>query len=287
VRHGKFVNRGFLNGPVCPIYGFGVLLVILLLQQLSGNLLILFFGSVVLTSAIELFTGWILEKVFHAKWWDYTENKFNIKGYICLEFSLLWGLAATFIVRIIHPIIAHFITHLPYLLLVITSSVFLAMILADLAATIAAIRKLQKRLTLLSKLAEDIHGVSDKIGDSISGKVTNVMERAGQTRELYSDYFELCEQNHREEKALSEQHRSQEAELLSNLRTISKTRQSERKAERRSEFEQKKEELVMRLSEKKLAQNRIIKAFPGIKFRENQQALEDLRTTQEHMKYKK
>ena len=79
VRHGKFVNRGFLNGPVCPIYGFGVLMVVLLLQQLQDNLLILFIGSVIVTSAIEFLTGWILETVFHAKWWDYSQNKFNLK----------------------------------------------------------------------------------------------------------------------------------------------------------------------------------------------------------------
>ena len=287
VRHGKFVNRGFLNGPICPIYGFGVLLVILLLERLQYNLILLFLGSVLVTSAIEFVTGWILEVAFHAKWWDYTENRFNLKGYICLEFSLLWGLAATFIVRIVHPIIVHFIDGLPYTLLAVTSSVFLALTICDLIATVAAIHKLQKRLIILTKLAEDIHGVSDKIGDSISGTVTSVMERAGETKQLYSDYFELCEKNRNEEKELSEQHRSQEAKLLNELRAIGKSRQLERRAERKSELEQKKEEFILRLSERKITQNRILKAFPSIKFKYNQRALQELRQTQKNLKNNK
>ena len=82
---GKFVNRGFLNGPYCPIYGFGISLVIVVLTPLKENLLILYIGSVILTSVIEYITGYLLEKVFHNKWWDYSNKKWNMDGYICLD----------------------------------------------------------------------------------------------------------------------------------------------------------------------------------------------------------
>ena len=82
LRHGRFVNRGFLNGPICPIYGFGLVGVIYLLIDLKDNLFILFLGSVIVTTVIEYITGWVLEKLFHAKWWDYTNNRFNIHGYV-------------------------------------------------------------------------------------------------------------------------------------------------------------------------------------------------------------
>ena len=101
---GKFVNRGFLNGPYCPIYGCGVVIVVAILTPLKENLLILFAGSFLLTSVLEYITGYILEKVFHNKWWDYSDKPFNIKGYVCLKFSIYWGLACTFIMDIIHPI---------------------------------------------------------------------------------------------------------------------------------------------------------------------------------------
>ena len=73
---GKFVNRGFLNGPCCPVYGFGVLIVVGILTPLKDNLLILFTGSVLLTTVLEYITGWILEKAFHNKWWDCFRNIF-------------------------------------------------------------------------------------------------------------------------------------------------------------------------------------------------------------------
>lgn len=85
---GIFVNRGFLNGPYCPIYGCGVVIVVAALTPLKDNLLILFAGSFLLTSILEYITGFILEKVFHNKWWDYSNKPFNLHGYVCLKFSI-------------------------------------------------------------------------------------------------------------------------------------------------------------------------------------------------------
>lgn len=84
-RRGIFVNRGFLNGPVCPIYGFGMALVLALLTPVKDSFLPLFFGSMLLTTALEFFIGFIMERFFHDKWWDYSDNPFNIKGYVCLR----------------------------------------------------------------------------------------------------------------------------------------------------------------------------------------------------------
>ena len=91
VTTGKLINRGFLNGPVCPIYGFGMVIVLFALTPLSHNLLLLYLGGVILPSALELVGGWALYKLYHTRWWDYSDYPFNIGGYICLEFSLLWG----------------------------------------------------------------------------------------------------------------------------------------------------------------------------------------------------
>ena len=113
---GNFVNRGFLNGPYCPIYGCGVVIVVAALTPLKDNLLILFAGSFLLTSILEYITGFILEKVFHNKWWDYSNKPFNLHGYICLKFSIYWGLACTFIMDVIHPIIYKGITMIPHIL---------------------------------------------------------------------------------------------------------------------------------------------------------------------------
>ena len=91
---GQWVNRGFLNGPLCPIYGFGMVIVLLCLTPLQGSLPLLFLGSFLLTSALELVTGFVLKKAFHTTWWDYSDQPFNLGGYVCLGFSLAWGLGA-------------------------------------------------------------------------------------------------------------------------------------------------------------------------------------------------
>lgn len=94
VRTGKLVNRGFLNGPVCPIYGFGMVIVLAVLGRFSDNVALLFFGGMALTSALELAGGWALKRFFHTTWWDYSDKPMNLGGYICLQFSLAWGCAS-------------------------------------------------------------------------------------------------------------------------------------------------------------------------------------------------
>ena len=91
VTTGKLVNRGFLNGPVCPIYGFGMIIVLYALTPLVDNTLLLYLGGVILPSVLELVGGWALYKLYRTRWWDYSDYPFNIGGYICLEFCLLWG----------------------------------------------------------------------------------------------------------------------------------------------------------------------------------------------------
>lgn len=109
----RFVNRGFLNGPFCPIYGFGIVSLLLILRPVFDNLALLFLGSVALTSILEYYTGWVLETVFHHKWWDYSNRSFNLSGRICLRFSLYWGIAAVFIIKTVHPFVTGMVDKIP------------------------------------------------------------------------------------------------------------------------------------------------------------------------------
>lgn len=109
----KFVNRGFLYGPFCPIYGVGLISIIVLLDNFKNNIFILFLSAFFLTSFIEYFTGLFLEKIFKSKWWDYTEDPFNINGRICLPYSLIWGAASVGVVKIVHPLIEDVVFKIP------------------------------------------------------------------------------------------------------------------------------------------------------------------------------
>ncbi len=180
--HGKFINRGFLNGPVCPIYGFGVLLVVSVLSPLKGNLLLLFIASLALTSTLEFVTGLVLEKCFHDKWWDYSREPFNIMGYVCLRFSVAWGLACVFVVEIVHPSVMKLIGLIPERMGVIALSVLLCALTADTVVTVNAAGKMVKRLESMTKLSKQIHAMSDAIGEPLAQRAIDVRNRLEQKK---------------------------------------------------------------------------------------------------------
>ena len=177
VNKGKFVNRGFLNGPVCPIYGVGMLIVVLCLWNLRDRPLLLFLGSALLTTALEFVTGFVLERFFHDKWWDYSDMPFNIKGYVCLKFTILWGLAASFIIGAIHRFIYMLIEKTPFALGVILLAVFSAAFIADFFVTLTALVKLPKKLKAMAEAERALRAVSDKIGENISGTTIAAKEK--------------------------------------------------------------------------------------------------------------
>lgn len=147
VTTGKLVNRGFLNGPVCPIYGFGMVIVLYALTPLVDNTLLLYLGGVILPSALELVGGWALYKLYRTRWWDYSDYPFNIGGYICLEFCLLWGVGTLVVMRIVHPIIAGLVAIVPTLVGVILMCIFYAVYATDVVATAIAASTLADTLT--------------------------------------------------------------------------------------------------------------------------------------------
>jgi len=182
-----FVNRGFLNGPYCPIYGCGVVIVVAALTPLKDNLLILFAGSFLLTSILEYITGFILEKVFHNKWWDYSNKPFNLHGYVCLKFSIYWGLACTFIMDVIHPIIYKGITMIPHILGVVLLCIIMSAFAVDCGVTVTTILKFNKRLKVMDEMAAKIHKLSDEIGENIYENVTTAVEKSEEFQETHEE----------------------------------------------------------------------------------------------------
>ncbi|MDD2493723.1 MAG: hypothetical protein PHE29_00860 [Tissierellia bacterium] len=165
---GKFINRGFLNGPLCPIYGFGVIAVVNFLMPVNNNLFLLFVGSIFITSVIELITGFILEKMFHHKWWDYSDRPFNIGGYICPLFSLMWGIACLIVVDKIHPMVSELVYFIPDTAAIAFLAIMSIILLIDLIATVNTIFKLNKKLEHIEELSAMIKKSSDEIGENLA-----------------------------------------------------------------------------------------------------------------------
>ena len=172
VTTGNLINRGFLNGPVCPIYGFGMVIVLFALTPLSHSLLLLYLGGVILPSALELVGGWALYKLYHTRWWDYSDYPFNIGGYICLEFSLLWGVGTLIVMKLVHPIIADVVALIPPLVGLILMFLLYAIYAADTIATAFAASDLARDLDALEKVADSMHAVSDAMTELLG---TNAM----------------------------------------------------------------------------------------------------------------
>lgn len=205
VEHGRFINRGFLGGPYCPIYGVGVIIVTLALYPLRNTVILLYIGSVVLTTSLELVTGFVLEKIFHQQWWDYSEERFNVKGYICLKFSLLWGVACLVTVRIIHPTIEKLVGLIPYTAGVAALVVIYVCFASDLVITVMGIMHIRQRLRVLESISAEMRKISDKAGerlfegvDAIHDKGEDINEKTVQLRrraeELLAKYKELMSQ---------------------------------------------------------------------------------------------
>lgn len=109
----RIAARGFLYGPFCPVYGFGVLLILCFLQPLRRNKLIVFVTAVLFSSVLEYITGYMLETAFNSRWWDYSHDFLNLQGRICLKASLAWGLASFIVLHFIHPAVRKWVEGIP------------------------------------------------------------------------------------------------------------------------------------------------------------------------------
>ena len=262
---GVFVNRGFLNGPYCPIYGTGVLIVVAVLTPLKGNLLLLFAGSVLLTTVLEYITGFVLEKAFGNKWWDYSDIPFNIQGYVCLKFSIFWGLGCMFIMNTVHPVVFKFIQWIPkklgsFLLVIMMTAFFI-----DVCVTVNTILKFNKRMRMMEEVAARMHKLSDEIGEDIFERVTELAEKAEEVEEFLEEKREDAQE-------FLEEKRSDVLEA--------KARIDEAKAK----LEEAREEYKSMLAEKQFGVARLTKAFPGMKSKKHDKVLQQYK---EYLKTKR
>ncbi len=143
----KLVNRGFLNGPLCPVYGFGAVLVLLVFYGDNTALLPLFLSSMILTTVVEYITSVLLEVFFNAKWWDYKDRPFNIHGRVYLTGALAFATLSVLLIRFIHPFILSVVEGLPVDSIIVLSFSIFTLLLLDLYFTVRHILLLKTRLT--------------------------------------------------------------------------------------------------------------------------------------------
>lgn len=265
VKERRFVNRGFLNGPWCPIYGVGVSAVVTLLDGFRDSLLPLYLSSLVLVTLIEGMTGFIMDKIFHHKWWDYTGLPLNIGGYVCLPFSIAWGAACVVIVKGIHPLIERLVGFLPEAAGAALLCVLTVCLAADVAVTTAGILKLNRRLDMLERIGAELHEISDRMGANIHENVMDAMEKAEALEDVAQARKEKLD-------ALSGEARER-LDLLS--------------GETRERYDMLRQRYAELTGATLQASRRLVRAFPRMESRRHKELLDELKRRLEEVTRKK
>lgn len=152
----KLVNSGFLAGPFCPIYGYGALIMYLSLKDVTSNIFILFIYGMVALSVFEYIVGLFLELVFKTKYWDYSNNKFNIDGRVCLLNSFYWGILGIIFMKFIHPGVEALVDKIPDLYVYIIVGVGFVYFVIDTITSTVKVININSRLTELEKITNQI-----------------------------------------------------------------------------------------------------------------------------------
>lgn len=151
----KLTNRGFLCGPIIPIYGVGSIFLIFLLEPFKTNPLIVFFFGIIITTTIEYLTSYLLEKIFHNRWWDYSNNKYNINGRICLLNSSLFGIGSLAIIYLANPIFQDFLSQMNAKALMIIAMLSLITFILDTIYSCVVAYHLRNQIIIFSELKNE------------------------------------------------------------------------------------------------------------------------------------
>lgn len=291
LKQGKIINRGFLNGPVCPVYGFGMLAIIAMVNELpknastnEPNTWYVFLGGMILTTIIEFIAGFLLYHCFHARWWDYSKMPGNIGGYICPLFSILWGMGCVIVMKRVHPLSEHLCNSVispsygwPVML------VLYIIYLIDFIATVLTAAGLNKKLKSLDELDKKLRAGSDELsnvlGESSIKLNDEVQEQKIQAVLAKDDLRDAVE-------ASAEDIRTEH----SVIKAEKQYQREESQRQKQDEYQKAKQELQKRYEELReditshtaFGTGRLLRAFPDMKHRDYNDLLHNLQEYQKN-----
>lgn len=250
VKKGSFVNRGFLNGPVIPIYGVGATVIYISFWQVREVYPLIFFGGMILASALEYFTSWLMEVIFHARWWDYSTNRFNVKGRICLLSATAWGVLSLMEITLLQPRVVRLFNVIPRIAGIYAVSIIFILFIIDTWITVVQTLKMDEIFAEMLRLKDEFNDYIEK---------TRIYETKEELKKKLSGYkiFELPDRirqfmDDNKEKLL-ERNRNQKDYDFKNLR---------------QEVENHIREYIVRIQTMagtaSLVQRRLLRAFPDL-----------------------
>lgn len=262
VRGGKWINRGFLYGPVIPIYAFGALILIYGIAPISQSLIPVFLLTALFTSILEYVTSWGMEKLFHTRWWDYSDHKFNLNGRVCLWNTSLFGILGVVVFFLIHPHVEGSVDQLTLVQLLIAMAIFTVLFMTDFTMTLV---QMIRRKQLIEKLQEEVESLGMVFQADMNMRISELEEKIQQWKDLQQEGIDTrrTEMEKRLE-ALIEK-RNNRAQAL-----------SEWVAQRMGTKEYEELASTYALWKEKMAQSHIAKAFPEQRLPKSLKEIQDM-----------
>lgn len=249
----KIINRGFINGPLCTIYGFGAISVYLILKDFDENILILYFGGVIVATVLEYITGWLMEAIFHTRWWDYSKKPFNLQGYICLGSSIAWGAFTVLLFYVFQPFVEWITGLYPVSVGKVGISIVSVLYAVDFGSSAVTAFNLSKAFGKVEDMLEDLssylhttklYETKEEVREKLDElRVINASELAERIAEKKAEFSSQLE---KKQLQLPETYEGMRAEL----------------EKRMDEF---KEKYITIRKETNPVRKRMIQAYPGLK----------------------
>ena len=272
----KFVNRGFMRGPFLPIYGSGAIMMLVVSMPFQDNILLTYIAGCIGATALELATGVIMEALFKVRYWDYSSQKFNYKGHICLSSTIAWGFLTILMTGFVHRGVEKVILTIPYMAVTVITVAVTVYIIIDFTLSFKAAMDLRDILIGLEKAKEEMERIQKRL-DVIIAVVNDERETYRQERNMRID--ELMENIEGTFSSLKERIKVSPSDFMEEVR--------EEIAELRSRYSIEKEHRRQFRRLKNFYQRSIIKGNPTMYSKRFGEALEELKkAAQERRKNK-
>lgn len=190
VRKRKFVNRGFLRGPILPIYASGAIIMLFASIPFEGNLMATFFAGMAAATILELVVGLVMESIFKVKYWDYSNQKFQFKGVICLSSSIAWGFLTLFLTEVIHKPIEKMMFQIPQVAEYILAAVLGIIFVTDTVISVKAALDLKEMLEKMTAMRKELEEMQEQFLEAATEKKDTILKAASQRKERFMERIE-------------------------------------------------------------------------------------------------
>ena len=266
VRKRRWVNRGFMYGPILPIYGFGALAVLISTIRVRDSIPLIFLFGMVGATLLEYVTGAVMERLFNVKYWDYSNQKFNLNGYICLTSSLGWGLFSVLLVKFVHVPIEGAVLKIPTIIAEGIAFVLTVAAAVDVTQSFNDAMDLKRILAQLEESKKQIRKIQEKLKVASEEFVEDYRQRAGEFVEDYrrrveehvEDYRGRAEEMAEDYKKLAEEHMDSYRQRAEEMVEGYKEEIKVQKKKRREQINSRKEEYLARVHARREERQRLL-----------------------------